>query len=510
TSEPATSEPATSEPATSEPATSEPAALGPAALSPAASGSVQPSVGEPLGAFAREVREALRRDQPLHARALLGRWLPAARERGPVAHAGAVRYRAMTELQSGALDAAARHAEEVHRTLAGHGATGAVDAGWADVVLAAVHIQRDELDAAAERLDTLAVRLWHGDPALTGAEYLQLAMIDQQRGEVGAALRTTRRLLHDGLPVPPEVHRLHVELLLAAGYHADAQRHAGRYAGNLTRSAGRLVRVRLLLTRPPTADVVADGQRLLRPVAQRPDHPLLHRIEALLLLARLAARAGDAAHAANLRRQAHDLAAPARIVRPFLLEPSLQSPGPPPPPAASHRPLPPPTTHAPTQPATAQGPTLPRTPHAPTPPAAGQGPTPPGTPHGPTPRAAPPGQASPPTPHAPTPPGNPHGPMPPGARRGPAEPAAGAAAVPHDAASPDGAVAAAVDGGDGITRSELLVLRRLAGLFTVTEIAADLHVSANTVKTHLAHIYRKLGVHRRRDAVVRAHELGLL
>jgi LuxR family maltose regulon positive regulatory protein len=35
-------------------------------------------------------------------------------------------------------------------------------------------------------------------------------------------------------------------------------------------------------------------------------------------------------------------------------------------------------------------------------------------------------------------------------------------------------------------------------------------VSANTVKTHVKNVYRKLGVSRRRDAVRRAQEVGLI
>ncbi|HET9379610.1 MAG TPA: LuxR C-terminal-related transcriptional regulator [Streptomyces sp.] len=57
---------------------------------------------------------------------------------------------------------------------------------------------------------------------------------------------------------------------------------------------------------------------------------------------------------------------------------------------------------------------------------------------------------------------------------------------------------------------ELDVLRRLARLMSTEEIAADLYVSANTVKTHLKSAYRKLAVNRRGDAVRRARELGLL
>ncbi|WP_418953302.1 LuxR C-terminal-related transcriptional regulator [Streptomyces cinnabarinus] len=54
------------------------------------------------------------------------------------------------------------------------------------------------------------------------------------------------------------------------------------------------------------------------------------------------------------------------------------------------------------------------------------------------------------------------------------------------------------------------VLMRLAQLMSTEEIAADLYVSVNTVKTHLKGVFRKLGVNRRTDAVRRARELGLL
>lgn len=54
------------------------------------------------------------------------------------------------------------------------------------------------------------------------------------------------------------------------------------------------------------------------------------------------------------------------------------------------------------------------------------------------------------------------------------------------------------------------VLRRLARMMSTEEIAADLYVSVNTVKTHLKSAYRKLAVNRRGDAVRRASDLGLL
>lgn len=54
------------------------------------------------------------------------------------------------------------------------------------------------------------------------------------------------------------------------------------------------------------------------------------------------------------------------------------------------------------------------------------------------------------------------------------------------------------------------VLERLAQMMSTQEIAADLFVSVNTVKTHLKSLYRKLGVNRRSDAVHRGQDMRLL
>ncbi|QSE84996.1 LuxR C-terminal-related transcriptional regulator [Rhodococcus koreensis] len=61
-----------------------------------------------------------------------------------------------------------------------------------------------------------------------------------------------------------------------------------------------------------------------------------------------------------------------------------------------------------------------------------------------------------------------------------------------------------------LTEREDQVLRQAAAMLTADEIATALGISTNTVKTHLLSIYRKLGVRRRREAVHRARELGLL
>lgn len=57
---------------------------------------------------------------------------------------------------------------------------------------------------------------------------------------------------------------------------------------------------------------------------------------------------------------------------------------------------------------------------------------------------------------------------------------------------------------------ELAVLRYLPTMMSNREIADELFVSVNTVKTHLKQIYRKLDAHDRRDAVTRARRNGLL
>jgi LuxR family transcriptional regulator, maltose regulon positive regulatory protein len=63
---------------------------------------------------------------------------------------------------------------------------------------------------------------------------------------------------------------------------------------------------------------------------------------------------------------------------------------------------------------------------------------------------------------------------------------------------------------DPLTNRELVVLRYLQSGLSKAEIAAELYVSINTVKTHVRNVFRKLGASRRRDAVLRARELRML
>ena len=62
----------------------------------------------------------------------------------------------------------------------------------------------------------------------------------------------------------------------------------------------------------------------------------------------------------------------------------------------------------------------------------------------------------------------------------------------------------------GISARELEVLHEIAAGHSNKEIAARLHVSPNTVKTHVARLLEKLGAKRRTDALRRARELGLM
>jgi DNA-binding NarL/FixJ family response regulator len=82
--------------------------------------------------------------------------------------------------------------------------------------------------------------------------------------------------------------------------------------------------------------------------------------------------------------------------------------------------------------------------------------------------------------------------------------------VPALLGAVDGDGGAQVSGGGLLTAKEREVLARLAEGRSNAAIAAALHVTPATVKTHLAHIYEKLGASDRNEAVVRAVALGLL
>ena len=62
----------------------------------------------------------------------------------------------------------------------------------------------------------------------------------------------------------------------------------------------------------------------------------------------------------------------------------------------------------------------------------------------------------------------------------------------------------------GLSERELEVLAELAAGHANKEIAARLHVSPNTVKTHVARVFEKLEASRRTEAIRKARELGLV
>jgi LuxR family transcriptional regulator, maltose regulon positive regulatory protein len=63
---------------------------------------------------------------------------------------------------------------------------------------------------------------------------------------------------------------------------------------------------------------------------------------------------------------------------------------------------------------------------------------------------------------------------------------------------------------ESLSESEVRVLRYLPTNLTGPEIARELYVSPNTVRTHIKNLYAKLGTHHRAEAVERARALGLL
>jgi LuxR family transcriptional regulator, maltose regulon positive regulatory protein len=63
---------------------------------------------------------------------------------------------------------------------------------------------------------------------------------------------------------------------------------------------------------------------------------------------------------------------------------------------------------------------------------------------------------------------------------------------------------------EALSDSEVRVLRYLPTNLPASRIAGELYVSHNTVRTHIRHLYAKLGTHTRAEAVARARDLGLL
>ena len=64
--------------------------------------------------------------------------------------------------------------------------------------------------------------------------------------------------------------------------------------------------------------------------------------------------------------------------------------------------------------------------------------------------------------------------------------------------------------GEPLTSRELDVLWLLQGPLSLGDIARELYLSFNTVKTHTQALYRKMGVHSRGEAVALARSSGLV
>jgi DNA-binding NarL/FixJ family response regulator len=60
-----------------------------------------------------------------------------------------------------------------------------------------------------------------------------------------------------------------------------------------------------------------------------------------------------------------------------------------------------------------------------------------------------------------------------------------------------------------LTKREIEILNRLSTGLPISQIATNLHISHNTIKTHLKNVYKKLGAENREDAVEKGRELLL-
>ena len=67
-----------------------------------------------------------------------------------------------------------------------------------------------------------------------------------------------------------------------------------------------------------------------------------------------------------------------------------------------------------------------------------------------------------------------------------------------------------MSGAEELSAAELNVLRLLRSDLSQREIASELQLSFNTIKTHTRNIYRKLGVATRSQALARARSLSLV
>jgi LuxR family maltose regulon positive regulatory protein len=86
-------------------------------------------------------------------------------------------------------------------------------------------------------------------------------------------------------------------------------------------------------------------------------------------------------------------------------------------------------------------------------------------------------------------------------------PALGHEQLPPPRRAPDQATVLVVE---PLTEREREVLTHLSGMLTTAEVASEMYISVNTVKTHVKNIYRKLATDHRSGAVRRARQLKLI
>ena len=77
-------------------------------------------------------------------------------------------------------------------------------------------------------------------------------------------------------------------------------------------------------------------------------------------------------------------------------------------------------------------------------------------------------------------------------------------------ASADAAGETRIPAVEPLTEREQQVLRHVSGMLTTAEIASELYISTNTVKSHIKNICHKLAVAHRGEAVRRARQLQLI
>jgi LuxR family transcriptional regulator, maltose regulon positive regulatory protein len=79
--------------------------------------------------------------------------------------------------------------------------------------------------------------------------------------------------------------------------------------------------------------------------------------------------------------------------------------------------------------------------------------------------------------------------------------------LPASPTSPDQAPALPAE---PLSDREREVLRHISDMLSTAEVASEMYISVNTVKTHLRTIYRKLAASHRGEAVRRARQLELI